>query len=297
MHLPLCMSDDASADGGGGGGAINDLFKHDRGIMQARRNARKAEAKCRLLLKRCLKQGDVRFCNSCISSFANDGMLGLALVIVREVFEKGKHKPSEYADLPPFQHALTSPLHLRYTLSNVVNACIRCSEVDRAMHHWHQLRALGAPANEVTYTALFKGLCGSNRLDDALALLADMQTAGLRPNERTFSTLMRGCMRDARGDAAQAVLLQMQHNDITPDGACVEYAVKALVYDGDMKAAGKLCKLYASSLTAAAAVVLATGWVIAGKAKKVRVCSGSIAGLRVRRRSIVCKSPAALQFA
>ena len=89
------MSDDASADGDCSSSAINDLFKHDHGISQARRKARKAEVKCRLMLKRALKQGDVRFCNSCISSFANDGMLGLALVIVREVFEKGKFKPSE----------------------------------------------------------------------------------------------------------------------------------------------------------------------------------------------------------
>ena len=46
------------------------------------------------------------------------------------------------------------------------------------------------------------------------------------------------------------------------------YAVKALVYDGEMKAASKLCKLHARNLTAAAAVVLATGWAIAGKHKK-----------------------------
>jgi hypothetical protein len=75
---------------------VNELFKNDHGISQSRRRTRKAEAKCRLLLKRALKQGDIRFCNSCISSFANDGMLGLALVIVREVFEKGKFKPTEY---------------------------------------------------------------------------------------------------------------------------------------------------------------------------------------------------------
>ncbi len=80
--------------------AVNELFKSDHGITQSRRKSRKAEAKCRLLLKRALKQGDIRFCNSCISSFANDGMLGLALVIVREVFEKGKFKPTEYAPLP-----------------------------------------------------------------------------------------------------------------------------------------------------------------------------------------------------
>ncbi len=47
------------------------------------------------------------------------------------------------------------------------------------------------------------------------------------------------------------------------------YAVKALVYDGDMKAASKLCKRLASCVTAAAAVALATGWACAGKGKKV----------------------------
>ena len=88
-NMADCASDEA------GGDAINELFKHDHGITHARRQARKAEAKCRLMLKRALKQGDIRFCNSCISSFANDGMLGLALVIVREVFEKAKFKPTE----------------------------------------------------------------------------------------------------------------------------------------------------------------------------------------------------------
>jgi hypothetical protein len=95
-------SDDGSGD------AVNELFKHDHGITQARRKARKAEAKCRLMLKRALKQGDIRFCNSCISSFANDGMLGLALVIVREVFEKGKFKPTEYAHPNAHQVNLTT---------------------------------------------------------------------------------------------------------------------------------------------------------------------------------------------
>lgn len=99
-------------------------------------------------------------------------------------------------------------------------------------------------------------------------MLQEMQTAGLRPNERTFSTLMRGCMRDARGDAAQVVLLQMQQNGVSPDGPCLEYAVKALVYDGELKAASKLCKLHARDITAAAAVVLATGWAVAGERKK-----------------------------
>jgi hypothetical protein len=98
------MADDASDDAGGD--ALSELFKQDHGISQARRRARKAEAKCRLMLKRALKQGDIRFCNSCISSFANDGMLGLALVIVREVFEKGKFKPSEYS--PLHQHACSN---------------------------------------------------------------------------------------------------------------------------------------------------------------------------------------------
>jgi hypothetical protein len=130
-----------------GGDAINDLFKHDHGITQARRKLRNAEAKCRLMLKRALKQGDIRFCNSCISSFANDGMLGLALVIVREVFEKGKFKPTEYARASP-----SPPPNIicccRYTLSNVINACIRCSEIDRALHHWKSLQTLGATANE-----------------------------------------------------------------------------------------------------------------------------------------------------
>ncbi len=40
------------------------------------------------------------------------------------------------------------------------------------------------------------------------------------------------------------------------------------MYDGDLKAASKLCKQHARDVTAAAAVVLATGWAIAGKGKK-----------------------------
>ncbi len=81
-------------------------------------------------------------------------------------------------------------------------------------------------SHQVTYTALFKGLCSANRLDDALAMLPDMHAASLRPNERTFSTLMRGCMRDARGDAARAVLQHMEVAGIAPDTACLEYAAR-----------------------------------------------------------------------
>ncbi len=51
----------------------------------------------------------------------------------------------------------------------------------------------------MTYTALFKGLCSADRLDDAMSMFSRMQSSGVRANNRTFSTLMRGCMRGARG--------------------------------------------------------------------------------------------------
>ena len=47
----------------------------------------------------------------------------------------------------------------------------------------------------------------------------------------------------------------------------LRYAVKALVYDGEMKSASKLGKLHRKNLTAAAAVALATGWAMAGKGR------------------------------
>lgn len=77
--------------------------------------------------------------------------------------------------------------------------------------------------NEVTYTALIKGLCQDGRIGEALESLqascdrsisanADdcplwqaMRDAEAAPNLRTFNTLLRGCLRAFDADSAERV--------------------------------------------------------------------------------------------
>lgn len=46
-----------------------------------------------------------------------------------------------------------------YTFTNIINACVRCGEIERAKKYMLELEKSGIKANEVTYTVIIKGFC------------------------------------------------------------------------------------------------------------------------------------------
>lgn len=158
-------------------------------------------AKKKLSKKQAKNQ--VKILNKLLASYGQKKDLGAALKAFARLERRG---------LKPTVH----------TYSSMVNACVRCGECARAEQFVEQMRARGVPPNEVTYTALIKGLCNADRLRDAVALLP----ACPQPNIRTFHALLRGCVRDAEGATAARVFAAMRAAQVEPDVHAYEYLIK-----------------------------------------------------------------------
>ena len=52
-----------------------------------------------------------------------------------------------------------------YTYTNLINACVRCFETGKAEELLVEMKQRGVAPNEVTYTALIKGLCQDGSLE------------------------------------------------------------------------------------------------------------------------------------
>ena len=100
---------------------------------------RKRSRDAQTLLKRAVKTKEIKFFNRIIKDFGNDKQMGFAEEAFRRIGDAG-----------------LSPTVYSYT--NLLNACVRVGELDRARKVWDDMIAAGIDPNEVTYTVLVKGL-------------------------------------------------------------------------------------------------------------------------------------------
>ena len=92
-----------------------------------------------------------------------------------------------------------------HSYAAIVNAHVRCGDVAGAVARVAAMRAGGLSPCVVTYTSLIKGYCGEGRLDEAEAVLREMESAKPKvlPNVRTANTVLRGCL--LTGDVPRAL--------------------------------------------------------------------------------------------
>jgi pentatricopeptide repeat domain-containing protein 1 len=80
----------------------------------------------------------------------------------------------------------------------------------------------------VLFTVLFT-IEQAGQVDEALALLADMQHLGLKPSLITYGSALTACSTAGRGEQALALLQQMQHSSgLLPDARCYSAVISAL---------------------------------------------------------------------
>lgn len=91
------------------------------------------------------------------------------------------------------------------TYSSLINACIRCGELEKAKSFHKEMLAARIKPNEITYTTLIKGFCQEGLINEAIALYAEMKSHRVTPNIRTFNTLLRGCLRTGHVEHARLV--------------------------------------------------------------------------------------------
>lgn len=121
-----------------------------------------------------------------------------------------------------------------HSCTNLINAHVRCDDVEGAELVIAEMQELGFTPNVVTYTSYIKGLCGRGQVVEALETVDSMRKLRppLVPNLRTVSTLLRGCRAAGCIDPAEQLVERMQRDwNIAPDAGCYE-AVAALLAQG-----------------------------------------------------------------
>eukprot|EP00953_Heterococcus_sp_UTEX-ZZ885_P033134 17259-Heterococcus_DN1.PRE.2 len=173
------------------------------------------------------------------------------------------HNLSSYKMLTQSLITLT---HFVYSSSDsnnptaAITACGNAGQWQQAKQLIVQMKESGVQPNVITYTAALNA-CGkllhplekaaavqgfvadaclplahqsatvltAGQVDEALALLADMQHLGLKPSLITYGSALTACSTAGRGEQALALLQQMQHSSgLLPDARCYSAVISAL---------------------------------------------------------------------
>jgi pentatricopeptide repeat protein len=108
---------------------------------------------------------------------------------------------SELADLAKRKLAIAAKKKLSYAIkrgipvsvhsfSNVINAFVRCEDMENACKIFDKMIQHGIHPNVVTITILLKGYCAINDVNSAAKLLLESNIPS--PNIRAINTLLRG---------------------------------------------------------------------------------------------------------
>merc|ERR1719498_172398 len=95
----------------------------------------------------------------------------------------------------------------------------------------------------VTYSAILKGYCQTNRLDEAFELLEDMKrTTKLEPDEIMYNTLLDGCARQGLYDRGMALLEKMKKSGVRPSNFTLSVLVKLANRGKKLEKAFEICE-------------------------------------------------------
>lgn len=113
------------------------------------------------------------------------------------------------------------------TFNTLVDACARSGEMGRISALLESMDVQGIAPNIITYSAILKGYCQDNRLEEAFALIDGMvQTTKFRPDEIMYNTLLDGCARQGLFDRGMRLLEEMQKNGVSPTNFTLSVLVK-----------------------------------------------------------------------
>jgi len=113
------------------------------------------------------------------------------------------------------------------TFNTMVDACSRCCEMSRIPELLRSMVSQGIEPNLITYSAILKGYCQENRLDEAFELMEGMvQTTKFKPDEIMYNTLLDGCARQGLYDRGITLLGDMQKAGVNPSNFTLSVLVK-----------------------------------------------------------------------
>mmetsp|Transcript_43803 Transcript_43803/g.76270 ORF Transcript_43803/g.76270 Transcript_43803/m.76270 type:complete len:682 (-) Transcript_43803:94-2139(-) len=128
------------------------------------------------------------------------------------------------------------------TFNTLVDACARSHDMSRIPALLESMVAQGIEPNIITYSAILKGYCQANRLDEAFQLMSQMmQTTELRPDEIMYNTLLDGCARQGLYDKGMQILAEMKQVDVPPTNFTLSVLVKLASRSKRLDSAFELC--------------------------------------------------------
>jgi pentatricopeptide repeat protein len=129
------------------------------------------------------------------------------------------------------------------TFNTLVDACSRNGEMSRIPALLRDMTSQGIQPNIITYSAILKGYCQENRLEECFAVVTDMKkNTSFTPDEIMFNTLLDGCARQGLYDRGIGVLEDMQKAGIPPTNYTLSVLVKLASRSKKLERAFELCE-------------------------------------------------------
>jgi len=115
------------------------------------------------------------------------------------------------------------------TYNTMIDACARCGAMDRVPQLLADMKAANISPDQITYGTLVKGHCLSGSVDQAFEILAEMRASGKhKPDEILYNCLLDGCAKEHRLEDAMALYADMKQANIVPSNFTLCTLVKLL---------------------------------------------------------------------
>ncbi|MCO5568460.1 hypothetical protein L7F22_022159 [Adiantum nelumboides] len=125
---------------------------------------------------------------------------------------------------------LTQMPDVRY-YNRLIISLIKTDQVNEALAILADMEKNGCIPNVITYNSLIDGLCKFKNIGNALAMLTHIEKRGCTPNVCTYTSLIAGLSKPKEVDKAHAILAQMEKRRCSPG----VYTYNSLI-DGLLKA-------------------------------------------------------------
>jgi len=128
------------------------------------------------------------------------------------------------------------------TFNTLIDACARSGELNRIPSLLKDIDAQGLKMGLVTYSAILKGYCQKNLLDEAFELFNNMtKTTDLEPDEIMYNTLLDGCARQGLYVRGMEVFQKMISSGVRPSNYTLSVLVKLCNRGKKLEKAFEIC--------------------------------------------------------
>merc|ERR1719436_1064789 len=113
------------------------------------------------------------------------------------------------------------------TYNTVINACAQCNKLHKALQLVEEMDRQKVAPTRVTYSAILKGYCMNNQLDEAFKVMELMkQSPHTIPDELAYNTLLDGFARQGLYDQGMALFREMEAEGVRPSNFTLSVLVK-----------------------------------------------------------------------